>query len=195
MSIPGERVGARGEVEVEKVSSTAWANEVLKSLAIRDEVEKKDLQYFQAFDQLCERIKGLQEEAAAAAAAAAATPLSSLVTSKTSKSQQQIESGIIFKQNQQLTLENNDLITNLNSVTLKNERLEMILNEKNKSIKSLQRLNAQLKQKTESLSLEIKEKNKTIEFVNDELLTYQMQNNVLRAHYQHYRAERDSGAH
>ena len=85
-----------------------------------------------------------------------------------------------MSQNQQLANENSDLIDNLNSVTLKNEQLELTINDRDGKIRRLEKGVLKLKQKIENLEMEIKEKNKTIELVNDELLTSQLQNNVLR---------------
>lgn len=87
---------------------------------------------------------------------------------------------VIIKENHQLRNENEDLITNLNSITLKNEKLEFIIKDKDVRIGKLEKLVSKLQKQIEHLSIEMKEKNKTIELINDENLTNQIQLNVLR---------------
>lgn len=72
------------------------------------------------------------------------------------------------------------MITNLNSITLKNEKLEFIIKDKDVRIGKLEKLVSKLQKQIEHLSIEMKEKNKTIELINDENLTNQIQLNVLR---------------
>merc|ERR1712080_290662 len=87
---------------------------------------------------------------------------------------------VIIKENHQLRNENEDLITNLNSITLKNEKLEFIIKDKDVRIGKLEKLVSKLQKQIEHLSIEMKEKNKTIELINDENLTNQIHLNVLR---------------
>ncbi|CAK9441603.1 uncharacterized protein LODBEIA_P54710 [Lodderomyces beijingensis] len=189
------------------MSLPSWEQEILKSLAIRDEVEKKDLGYFRAFEQVSQQLQlqaqqqqqlqneaqdqeqGQRIERPSTSSTISKSPSPSLVDPKLASSQTQklpeaqqslTQLALLIKQNHQLANEITELVENLNSATLKNEKLESMVSERDGAVKNLQSINGKLKQKIESLKFEIKEKNRTIEFVNDELLTYQMQNNVLR---------------
>lgn len=77
-------------------------------------------------------------------------------------------------------MENNELIQSLNQSTITNEKLESIIQQQSNIIKSLESKNTKLKNKIDGMVLEIKEKNKTIELINDEILTNQIQFNVMR---------------
>ncbi|KAG5420294.1 ATG16 [Candida metapsilosis] len=198
------------------MSTKTWSEEILERLKIRDEVEKKDSEYYFAFQQLVDKLLVEQQQREHQQhlhqqgkednnAESNETPFSSkspspstilgisnekakqttnkskpkAVTQDTSNDNATVVATI--KENHQLRNENEELVSNLNSITLKNERLEAIIKDKDKQIGKLEKLTTKLQKNIESLSLEIKEKNKTIELINDENLTNQIQLNVLRA--------------
>ncbi|KAL6451639.1 ATG16 Autophagy protein 16 [Candida maltosa Xu316] len=144
-----------------------WAEDILKQLNLRDEKEQKDSKYFIAFEQLSQKLTS-------------SSPSPSLTSETLSKGQQDINTMIMLKENQLLKNENNDLIQSLNISTINNEKLELIIKDHVSTIKSLEKQTTKLKNKIEALQLEVKEKNKTIELINDEVLTSQIQYNVLR---------------
>ncbi|EGW31131.1 uncharacterized protein SPAPADRAFT_63049 [Spathaspora passalidarum NRRL Y-27907] len=160
----------------------AWTDDIIKQLDIRDDFEQRDIKYFTAFNQLSQQLQ-LQK-----LANKQQSPSPSL-TSPTLK-QEDLDRTFIIRENQQLKNENNDLISSLNMATIKNEKLEQGIKERDSTIKTLQRNNEKLKSKIDSLSLEIKEKNKTIEIINDEILMNQIQYNVLNDKVSALEAER-----
>lgn len=201
------------------MSTETWVDDVLSKLKVRDEVEKKDSEYYLAFKQLVEKLllkeqqhhhhhcqSNTEEEDETPFSSKSPSPSTILgiekekvppSTKSKSKSVQQDKlkdnisdndaaTVVIIKENHQLRNENEDLITNLNSITLKNEKLEFIIKDKDVRIGKLEKLVSKLQKQIEHLSIEMKEKNKTIELINDENLTNQIQLNVLR-----YRIEKD----
>ncbi|RLV93530.1 Autophagy protein 16 [Spathaspora sp. JA1] len=153
--------------------NSTWTDDILKQLEIRDEFEQRDFKYFTAFNQLTQQLQIQQ----LANKQRSQTPSPSL-TSTTLK-HEDLDRTIIIRENQQLKNDNNDLVSSLNMATIKNEKLEQEIKERDSNIKMLSRNNDKLKKKVDSLNLEIKEKNKTIEIINDEILTNQIQYNVL----------------
>lgn len=195
------------------MSTETWVDDVLSKLKVRDEVEKKDSEYYLAFKQLVEKLllkeqqhhhhhcqSNTEEEDETPFSSKSPSPSTILgiekekvppSTKSKSKSVQQDKlkdnisdndaaTVVIIKENHQLRNENEDLITNLNSITLKNEKLEFIIKDKDVRIGKLEKLVSKLQKQIEHLSIEMKEKNKTIELINDENLTNQIQLNVLR---------------
>lgn len=195
------------------MSTETWVDDVLSKLKVRDEVEKKDSEYYLAFKQLVEKLllkeqqhhhhhcqSNTEEEDETPFSSKSPSPSTILgiekekvppSTKSKSKSVQQDKlkdnisdndaaTVVIIKENHQLRNENEDLITNLNSITLKNEKLEFIIKDKDVRIGKLEKLVSKSQKQIEHLSIEMKEKNKTIELINDENLTNQIQLNVLR---------------
>ncbi|EMG47901.1 hypothetical protein G210_1628 [Candida maltosa Xu316] len=160
-----------------------WAEDILKQLNLRDEKEQKDSKYFIAFEQLSQKLSYLQQQQIQnppSSSSSSSSPSPSLTSETLSKGQQDINTMIMLKENQLLKNENNDLIQSLNISTINNEKLELIIKDHVSTIKSLEKQTTKLKNKIEALQLEVKEKNKTIELINDEVLTSQIQYNVLR---------------
>ncbi|KAI5964223.1 ATG16 [Candida pseudojiufengensis] len=162
-----------------------WSDDILDKLKLRDEVEKKDSEYFIAYQQLMQKLDFLKQQiyhndsSYSSKSPSPSALLNIEPQQQPSPSNPERDINFIVKENQQLRNENHDLITNLNSVTLKNERLESIAKEKDLNIKKLEKLNTNLSKKIENLLAELKEKNKTIELINDENLMNQIQLNVL----------------
>ncbi|KAG7664558.1 ATG16 [[Candida] subhashii] len=161
------------------MSKSNWSEEILNRLNIRDTFESQDNKYFIAFQRLSQQleIQKLQQQQSQQVQYES-SPSPSL-TSPNLK-QEDLDRGIILKENQQLKNENNDLISSLNTATINNEKLEQRIKHDSLTIKSLERSNTKLQNKIENLLLEIKEKNKTIELINDEVLMNQIQYNVLK---------------
>ncbi|KAI5969768.1 ATG16 [Candida margitis] len=193
------------------MSTETWSDGILKRLQVRDEIEKKDSQYYYAFQHLVEKLQLEQQQQQhqqqkqgnsddqiqspfTSKSPSPSTVLSidkgkAKPTSKSTKSKTATvdktndnndATAIIIKENYQLRSENEDLISNLNSITLKNEKLEAMIREKDRRIGKLEKLSDKLQNLIDHLNLEMKEKNKTIELINDENLTNQIQLNVLR---------------
>lgn len=155
-----------------------WSEEILKQLNIRDSFEKRDDKYFLAFQQLSQQleIQRLQQQGKQQYQYDK-SPSPSLTSGNVK--QEDLDRAIILKENQQLKNENNDLITSLNSSTINNEKLEQRIKHDSAKIKTLEKANTKLQTRIDNLMLEIKEKNKTIELINDEVLMNQIQYNVL----------------
>ncbi|KAI5963362.1 ATG16 [Candida theae] len=181
------------------MSSGPWSDVILERLKIRDEIEKKDSEYYFAFQQLVGKLllEQSQQRQQADDDEHQQSPFSSKspspstvlgienekVKHKSNKSeplQTTDNAAAVAKDNHLLRAENEELISNLNSITLKNEKLEAIIKEKDKKIIKLEKLASKLQKGIDNLNLEMKEKNKTIELINDENLTNQIQLNVLR---------------
>ncbi|CAI5759795.1 unnamed protein product [Candida verbasci] len=135
----------------------SW-DEIINRLEIRD-AEKEDSKYFNAFHQLQKLINNKDRQQ--------------------DKEKESIESSSHIEIGH-LKEENADLITNLNNQTLINEKLENIIKQHEKRINQLEKDNEKLLNKIDNLNLEIKEKNKTIELINDEVLTSNIQITVLQ---------------
>lgn len=173
-----------------------WTEDILKELNLRDEKEKQNSSYFIAFSQLSQKLtnKGTGHRPTISSSSTdSSVPPSSGSSSSDSPSpsltapvskQNQSTTAIIdeftLKENQTLKMENNELIQSLNQSTITNEKLESIIQQQSNIIKSLESKNTKLKNKIDGMVLEIKEKNKTIELINDEILTNQIQFNVMR---------------
>ena len=176
--------------------TSSWTEDILKELNLRDEKEKQNSSYFIAFNQLSQKLanKGTGHRPITSSSSTdSSVPPSSGSSSSDSPSpsltapvvkQNQSTTAIIdeftLKENQTLKMENNELIQSLNQSTITNEKLESIIEQQSNIIKSLESKNVKLKNKIDGMVLEIKEKNKTIELINDEILTNQIQFNVLR---------------
>ncbi|KAI5956352.1 ATG16 [Candida jiufengensis] len=163
-----------------------WSYNILNKLKIRDDIEKKDSAYFIAYQQLIQKLDYLKQQNDHNSSYSSKSPSPAALLNiepqnqpPSSSSSSDRDLDFIIKENQQLRNENHDLITNLNSITLKNEKLESIIKEKDVSNKKLEKMNTNLTKKIENLLMELKEKNKTIELINDENLTNQIQLNVL----------------
>lgn len=186
--------------------SSNWTEDILKELSLRDEKEKHNSSYYIAFSQLSHKLNsGIAPKRSSATDSSArnSSPTSSSSSSdspspsltvpiaKEEEEQQQQQSTraiideLTLKENQNLKIENNELIQSLNQSTITNEKLESIIHQQSNIIKSLENKNTKLKNKIDGMVLEIKEKNKTIELINDEILTNQIQFNVLREKLEH----------
>ncbi|RCK65200.1 Autophagy protein 16 [Candida viswanathii] len=169
--------------------SGQWTEDILKELNLRDDKEKQNSSYFIAFSQLSQKLHPTTTTTqrpstgtdSSASSSSSPSPSPSL-TSPNSKQKQTTTplDDFTIKENQNLKVENNELIQSLNLSTITNEKLEGIIHQQSSIIKSLENKNTKLKNKIDGLVLEIKEKNKTIELINDEILTNQIQFNVLR---------------
>ena len=127
-----------------------------------------DARYFNAFQQLSQKLNQLS------------TTTNTLLQDQSSNSET-LTNLINSKEIENLKLENTELITNLNNLIINNEKLTQTINARDQTIKSLTKINDKLNNKIDALNLEINEKNKTIELINDEVLTNQIQLNVLRS--------------
>lgn len=152
-------------------SNQEWSQDILKQLNLRDSREKNheiDARYFNAFQQLSQKLNQLS------------TTTNALLQDQSSNSET-LTNLINSKEIENLKLENTELITNLNNLIINNEKLTQTINARDQTIKSLTKINDKLNNKIDALNLEINEKNKTIELINDEVLTNQIQLNVLRS--------------
>lgn len=152
-------------------SNQEWSQDILNQLNLRDSREKNhkiDAKYFNAFQQLSQKLNKLS------------TTTNTLLQGQSYNSET-LTSLINSKEIENLKLENTELITNLNNLIINNEKLTQTITAKDQTIKSLTKLNDKLNSKIEALNLEINEKNKTIELINDEVLTNQIQLNVLQS--------------
>ena len=148
-----------------------WEDEVLSRLKERDKIEKRDLEYFQAFDELRKR------------ANAAELRLKALNDDQSSLGP---HLSTELNQTEQKLIDANNTLTFANS-QLKHEE------------KRLQNVEAKLKlqlqsstRKLAAVKEEIAQKNRTIELINDELLSGQIQNNVLNEQIRELRKENDA---
>ncbi|CAX41845.1 autophagy protein, putative [Candida dubliniensis CD36] len=152
-------------------SNQELSQDILNQLNLRDSREKNhkiDAKYFNAFQQLSQKLNKLS------------TTTNTLLQGQSHNSET-LTSLINSKEIENLKLENTELITNLNNLIINNEKLTQTITAKDQTIKSLTKLNDKLNSKIEALNLEINEKNKTIELINDEVLTNQIQLNVLQS--------------
>lgn len=124
---------------------------ILQQLNIRDELEKKDINYYKAFQDLRMKLSMAKFD----------DDLEKLEESKPS------------------VIDNDKLIDRINQLQIKIDSLLDQLQQKNKVNKQLEKDNGLLKSKISNLNFEIVEKNKAIETINDELLSCNIQNNVL----------------
>lgn len=134
-----------------------WSEDILKKLTLRDEYEKKDSKYFKAFTQLSQntRLKVVDRDDGGQ------------------------DYNKVVNENNQLKNEVESLTSNLNQATINLEKSGLQYNQLFKTQSQLERQVKSLNSKIKSLNLEILEKNKSIEIVNDELLLNQIQTNVL----------------
>lgn len=182
--------------------SSNWTEDILKELSLRDEKEKHNSSYYIAFNQLSQKLNlgiaakqstatdsSIRNSSPTSFSSSSDSPSPSLTVPIAKEEEQQSTRAIIdeftLKENQNLKVENNELIQSLNQSTITNEKLESIIHQQSNIIKSLENKNTKLKNKIDGMILEIKEKNKTIELINDEILTNQIQFNVLREKLEH----------
>ncbi|EGV65300.1 autophagy protein 16, interacts with Atg12p-Atg5p [Yamadazyma tenuis] len=128
----------------------SWTSDVLHGLEIRDEIEKRDSIYFTAFKQL-----SLTAQKPKGDTGNDGITLHSLISDK------------------------DVLINKMNTLHFEIQKLEEKLVHTNKLNRQLEKETAALKGKITSLTFEIAEKNKAIETINDELLSCNIQNNIL----------------
>ncbi|ABN64359.2 predicted protein [Scheffersomyces stipitis CBS 6054] len=138
----------------------SWTDIILQQLNIRDEVQDKESPYFHAF-----------------------TVLSNQLHNHTSQSEigasELLHWSVISRENHRLKQENTDLIASLNQSAINLEKAEMALSSEIKTKKSLEKMLARSNTKIDNLGHELKEKDKAIEIINDEILLHQIQTNVL----------------
>lgn len=84
------------------------------------------------------------------------------------------------------------LIERLNASATQIDKLELLQLNQEKTITNLTKTIGKTSLKVENLTLELNEKNKTIEIINDELLMLQMQNNLLNQKVTELSLENDS---
>lgn len=131
-----------------------WSQDILQKLITRDNLSKKDSNYFKAFSQLSQQLQ------------------------KPHKAEKNDYNRLV-NENGKLRSQNESLIDSLNNSTIKSETLESKRNQDRKSIQHLEKSVKSLGQKISNLNMEIGEKNKSIEIINEELLLNQIQVNVL----------------
>ncbi|CUM55658.1 unnamed protein product [Debaryomyces tyrocola] len=135
-----------------------WSEDILNRLNTRDQYEKKDSKYFKAFSQLSQEARK---------------------DDQLSNNDKSIEYNKLLKENNQFKKENEILTTSLNQTTISLEKSDLKINQLLKKQDQLERQNTSLNTKIKHLNLEIIEKNKSVEIVNDELLLNEIQTNVL----------------
>lgn len=183
-----------------------WS-EVLKQLEVRDVLEKKDSKYFEAFNQLSHqleiaRLNG-QSPVQSPSTGASPSPTPSLITSgrerdkekekerDKEKSESPQNDAALLRLNQQLQRENRKLIGTLNEMTIRMEKAEYTLTLNKRQVASLEASVEKLGQKVANLNLQLREKDKSIEIINDELLSNQIQINVLNTDIEKLKHEND----
>mmetsp|Transcript_4192 Transcript_4192/g.4139 ORF Transcript_4192/g.4139 Transcript_4192/m.4139 type:complete len:181 (+) Transcript_4192:4545-5087(+) len=135
-----------------------WSEDILNKLNVRDQYEKKDSKYFKAFSQLSQEAR----------------------TNDTfNNSDKGTEYSKLIKENNHLKNENENLTNSLNQSIIQLEKSELKVKQLLKSQDQLERQNKSLSNKVKHLNLEIIEKNKSVEILNDELLLNEIQTNVL----------------
>lgn len=151
----------------------SWEEEILGKLSLRDQYEQKDSEFIGALTELRNRLI-----------------LSETIKQDNNKNNEQSISKLM-SENLQLKQENSSLILNVNqlghsndSYQLKLKELELINSKQNKSLESL-------KNKINDMKQELQEKNKTIEIINDEILSGLIQNNVLQRKIEELSKEND----
>ena len=135
-----------------------WSEDILNRLNVRDQYEKKDSKYFKAFNQLSQEAR---------------------TNDQPSNDDKGIEYNKLLKDNNQLKKEIEILTSSLNQTIISLEKSDLKINQLLKSQAQLERQNTSLNNKIKDLNLEIIEKNKSVEIVNDELLLNEIQTNVL----------------
>lgn len=149
----------------------SWEEHVAGQLQLRDQLEKADSQYFSAFDELLKRTIAA-EKAAASAAIGKDSPFHEEVLQ-------------LRQENKQLVQQLNERSFEVQSKNAKIRSLEVAEQKLSKSIDVL-------KLRVIDLKNEIQEKNKSIELINDENLSSQIQNNVLAKKVRELSTENDS---
>ncbi|KAG2736142.1 hypothetical protein G9P44_000232 [Scheffersomyces stipitis] len=173
----------------------SWTDIILQQLNIRDEVQDKESPYFHAFTVLSNQLQSqklLTEQFTTNQTSSSPSPSPSLITDSSSKidrsnhtSQSEIGASellhwsVISRENHRLKQENTDLIASLNQSAINLEKAEMALSSEIKTKKSLEKMLARSNTKIDNLGHELKEKDKAIEIINDEILLHQIQTNVL----------------
>ncbi|KAK6456921.1 autophagy-related protein 16 [Scheffersomyces xylosifermentans] len=170
---------------------TSWRDDILQKLEVRDQLERQDSPYFEAFAQLTQQLQTQKLIAEQSKSSSSPSPSPSLTTESPKQKHKdlkhvtlvnaQLESSIIQRENQQLELENSDLIGSLNQSAINLEKLEAALAAEKKSKKDLEAKVNRLSTRIETLGLQLKEKNKSIEIINEEILSGKIQNNVLQS--------------
>lgn len=146
-----------------------WEDRLDAQLEIRDQLEKADSQYLSAFNELLERTIAAEK----ALAAVKQAPSSSDVPGNSVKDVVVHEELLLLKQeNSQLVAKLNDLSFEIQS---KNARIRSLEASEQKLSKNIDFL----KQRVTDMRNEVQQKNKSIEIINDEILSSQIQNNVL----------------
>lgn len=184
------------------MEETPWG-EMLKQLEVRDVLEKRDSKYFEAFSQLSQHLEimkvkcgPLVDESPPVSSATSPSPTPSLITSakikEKSESPQNNDLVALIRLNQELQAENRKLILILNQTTINLEKAELTINLNKRTIANLEQSVDKLSQKVTNLNLEVREKNKSIEIINDELLSNQIQINVLNGDIQNLKQENET---
>lgn len=160
---------------------TEWTQEILKQLTERDELEKKDSLYYNAFKQLSQVLEdsnidtnsvdltngtgtGTGTGTGSGTGTGTGTGGTGTGTSTTSSTTDNANAKLIQK---------------INTLHLELESAEAKLTAMTKQNRLQNKENTSLKAKVDSLNWEISEKNRAIETVNDELLSCNIQNNVM----------------
>lgn len=136
-------------------------SQVATRLAQRDHLEKHDSEFYSYFAQLA-RLRPSKSEP------------------------ERLE-----KENRQLRDENDSLVLRLNKKTLQMELAEAHAREQAKAIETHKSRLARLQQKIDQLTLEIQEKNHSIQILTDENLVTQIQQNVMKGELDKLKAEND----
>lgn len=131
--------------------TTDWVLQAISQLNVRDEIEKKESAYFNAFKQLQHTLN--QQKGA------------NIEGESTSHVNHEADKDVV--------------IDKMNGLYFTIEKLNDKLAQSSKTIKQLEKENRAQLARIESLVLEVSEKNRAIETINDELLSLNIQNNVL----------------
>lgn len=143
---------------------TSWSQSALSKLEIRDEVEKSDSKYFRAFQELSERMSKVRK----------------------------LEGKVEGKLDPQEQPSSGNAIDKINRMTFALERANNRVRESNSINKRLERENQSLRAKIDNMTMEINEKNKAIETINDEMLSCNIQNNVLTTRIEEVSGENET---
>ncbi|ODV78759.1 autophagy protein 16 [Suhomyces tanzawaensis NRRL Y-17324] len=156
-------------------------NDILQSLNERDILEKKDSEYYAAFAQLAQQLQAVGLESTSP------SPSPSLTTSGEYNREPDLA-----KENHQLKAEITKLIEGINEKTIAAEKAELRASQAAKAKTSLEKQIDKLNTKIETLTAQLKEKDRSIEIINDEALLNQIQSNVLKDEIEKVRHENES---
>ncbi|ODQ62384.1 hypothetical protein WICANDRAFT_103173 [Wickerhamomyces anomalus NRRL Y-366-8] len=139
-----------------------WRNQLMESLELRDKIEKANINMFTSFETLYDRAMQAEE---------------TLAKLEATDAQGELQSSL--EQNQQLSIELKNSQDNTRELET---QLQQQKTERLKSAKEVTMLNRAVTRLTNKLNNQTEEyqhKNKSIELINDEILSLSIQNNLL----------------